>query len=341
MYRLSLIISLMASMLFAHAQNPHGEGFKVDCNTCHTPDGWKVSVDDILFNHDTTNFSLTGQHQSISCMDCHKTLEFPEVSQACASCHTDVHAMTVGDDCMRCHSTESWLVDNIPELHEQNGFPLFGAHDLISCTDCHEAGNNLQWNRLGGECIECHMTDFNQTTNPNHIESGFDTDCITCHLPTEDQWSGGNSHQFFPLTKGHDIANCFDCHISPTFDGITDDCVNCHLDAYNSTSNPNHQTSGFNTDCVLCHTTAPGWSPASYRQHDSDFFPIYSGEHRGEWNSCFDCHVTESDYSIFNCLECHEHRQSKMDDEHRGEVRNYVYESNACYSCHPDGKEDD
>ena len=44
-------------------------------------------------------------------------------------------------------------------------------------------------------------------------------------------------------------------------------------------------------------------------------------------------------FEVFTCLTCHEHRRSEMDDEH-DEVRGYVYESTACYSCHPDGEDD-
>jgi hypothetical protein len=29
-----------------------------------------------------------------------------------------------------------------------------------------------------------------------------------------------------------------------------------------------------------------------------------------------------------------------MDDKHLGKVQNYVYDSNACYDCHPNGTED-
>ena len=48
---------------------------------------------------------------------------------------------------------------------------------------------------------------------------------------------------------------------------------------YMATQNPNHQTSGFSTDCVACHTTNPDWTPAEF-DHDGQYFPIYSGKHR-------------------------------------------------------------
>jgi hypothetical protein len=70
--------------------------------------------------------------------------------------------------------------------------------------------------------------------------------------------------------------------------------------------------------------------------HDDLFFPIYSGKHDGEWDECSDCHTEPTNYSVFSCITCHEHNQSEMDNEHR-EVSGYVYDSDACYNCHPNG----
>ena len=72
---------------------------------------------------------------------------------------------------------------------------------------------------------------------------------------------------------------------------------------------------------------------------DHPQFPIFSGRHAGEWDTCQTCHTQPASFEVFTCLTCHEHRRSEMDDEH-DEVRGYVYESTACYSCHPDGEDD-
>jgi hypothetical protein len=37
---------------------------------------------------------------------------------------------------------------------------------------------------------------------------------------------------------------------------------------------------------------------------------------------------------VFTCLTCHS--KSQADSNHRGRA-GYVYDSNACYSCHPRG----
>lgn len=322
----------------SYGQSPHGSSFKVDCKACHSPNGWEISDKIVSFNHDTTGFVLDGQHAQIDCKSCHTTLVFNNTTSECITCHADVHNMSVGNDCARCHTTSNWLIDNIPELHEQNGFPLFGAHDLVSCVECHIGSNNLQWSRLGGECADCHTEDYNATTNPNHAESGFSLMCLDCHLPTENTWVGENFHYFFPLTGGHAINDCMTCHSATDYFGLSSECISCHQSDYDATSNPNHLTSGFNTACTLCHGTGPGWTPASFKDHDDDYFPIYSGEHRGEWRSCYDCHVVEGDYSIFSCIDCHEHSKSRTDREHGG-MRRYRYESSACFDCHPRGHE--
>jgi len=113
------------------AQNPHGDKLKLDCKECHTTGTWLYEGDSVGFDHTMTGFVLEGSHQSVTCVDCHKSLSFEEVGSDCISCHQDVHSMSVGNDCSRCHSNTSWVVDNIPELHEQNGFPLNGQHQVI------------------------------------------------------------------------------------------------------------------------------------------------------------------------------------------------------------------
>jgi hypothetical protein len=86
---------------------------------------------------------------------------------------------------------------------------------------------------------------------------------------------------------------------------------------------------GFSTVCTQCHTTNPGWTPATYTAHDSQFFPIYSGRHQGQWTLCTDCHTNASNYALFDCIRCHT-------NAHRGSN----YTNTQCYSCHPRGTSD-
>jgi len=333
------LLSIWISLGFLHtikAQSPHGESFKVDCATCHTPLTWEIDIDTFKFDHDTTRFALEGVHLSVDCKTCHTTLLFDEAPTQCIACHSDVHSMSVGNDCARCHTSENWLVDNIPELHEANGFPLVGSHGGVSCVDCHFSENQLRFDRIGNDCVSCHFEDFQNTMEPNHEEIGFSTNCSDCHDPFIADWNTTFiNHDFFPLTEGHDIQDCAACHNLNDYSDISAECIACHKEDFQNTVNPDHQTANFSTDCASCHTTDLNWMPASYLQHDAEHFPIYSGEHQGEWNDCVDCHLNPNNFAEFTCVACHTNPET--DNEHQG-IPGYRYEDSACLACHPNGE---
>ncbi|MCF6269185.1 MAG: hypothetical protein L3J41_05725 [Melioribacteraceae bacterium] len=309
---------------------------KVDCIVCHTTEGWGIS--NSKFEHSSTEFKLIGQHQDVNCISCHTTLRFNEAKIDCESCHTDIHENSVGFDCERCHSPESWVVPEIEDIHRMSRFPLLGGHKIADCSDCHESSSLLNFKPIGANCSDCHFDDYQATTKPNHIASNYSINCDECHSISSVTWYGaGIVHAFFPLTGGHDVADCYQCHQQDTFVGLSQDCSSCHINDYNSTVNPSHITLGFSTDCQSCHTI-DGWQPATF-DHDDRFFPIYSGEHSGEWDECSDCHTNQNNYAEFSCIGCHDHNQSEMDSEHSG-VDGYVYDSYACFACHPTGHDD-
>jgi hypothetical protein len=113
------------------------------------------------------------------------------------------------------------------------------------------------------------------------------------------------------------------------------DCIACHQVDYQR----EHAGSGFPTTCLDCHTQND-WQ-GSFPDHDAQFFPIYSGKHNGKWSdSCQTCHTVPGNQQVFSCFDgCHEHDRTSMDDKHKDEA-GYVYESNACLSCHPNGSTD-
>ncbi|WP_303920365.1 hypothetical protein [Draconibacterium sediminis] len=342
MRKLSLIIVVLFLVFQLRAQeNPHGEDLSIDCLDCHTTEGWIFSKATARFSHDSTDFMLEGQHAFTDCRACHTTLVFNDAKSNCMDCHNDMHNNTVGLDCRRCHDARSWLVSNITEIHQTSRFPLLGAHNTADCSDCHTSASLLEFQPLGVECIDCHSQDYYATTEPNHVESGFSTDCFECHRIDAFLWSAqGINHDFFPLTKGHAISSCTECHTSGVFEPVSTDCFSCHETDFTSATNPSHQNSGFSTQCTDCHTTDPGWSPAQFTVHDDYYFPIYSGRHRGEWNNCFDCHTQQNSYSLFSCTDCHEHNQTETDSRHR-DVNDYVYTPTSCFDCHPRGNAED
>jgi hypothetical protein len=222
------------------------------------------------------------------------------------------------------------------DIHD-DFYPLNGAHDLIAndCVLCH----NGDYNNTPNTCVGCHLSDYNDTTNPDHADANFSTDCLECH--NEDAWSPSSfDHDaIYPLNGAHAlIANdCNACHMGD-YTNTPNTCVGCHQSDYDGTTNPDHAAAGFPTDCLNCHNE-DAWIPSSW-DHDDQYFPIYSGKHEDEWNDCIDCHTNSGDFTVFSCIDCHEHDdEAQVDDDHE-DVSGYVYESGACYACHPTGEKD-
>lgn len=327
--RILILLILSIALFFSKQQvdSPHGNDFKISCSTCHSSKNWQLDKEVYSFNHNKTKLPLIGQHKMINCRLCHATLIFNEAKSDCIDCHKDLHQATTENDCSRCHTPESWLVKNITEIHQRSRFPLVGAHRTAECVECHKSETLLRFDVQGITCIDCHRNIYLVTTNPNHILAGISEDCSICHPMNSFQWTGeGFNHNFFPLSLGHSIPKCADCHKTVSFSGLSSDCNTCHHKEYVATTKPNHVSVNFPETCGICHSLSPGWTPASYGDHDNQYFPITSGRHKGKWNSCTECHTNSSDYKQYNCIICHK-------DAHQG--RNYT--NAQCYSCHPSG----
>ena len=349
MRRLSSVILLIVLSVSLLAQkSPHGDSFKANCDDCHKTDGWKVDLSKVSFDHSGTKFPLVGQHQSVNCKQCHTSLEFAKAQTECNACHSDVHEQTVGNECARCHTPNSWMVTNITKLHQQSRFPLIGPHRTADCKDCHKnllsasasaipPSSRLRFDPMGIECYDCHKANYIATTRPNHKAANYSTNCTDCHNMNSYEWKGaGINHNFFPLTGVHATDDCNKCHKSGVFTGLSHECVSCHQADYASASNPNHASLNFSTNCKDCHTLSAGWKPADYKDHDA-VFPIYSGKHNGQWNTCADCHTNPANYSEYSCTTCHEHsNKTEVDNKHNG-LSGYSFNSIACYGCHPTG----
>ncbi|MCB0707506.1 MAG: hypothetical protein KDC34_19460 [Saprospiraceae bacterium] len=381
------------------------------CLACH-PTG---SADD-SFDHNLTNFPLTGAHLDVDCLDCHSG-GYAGTPTQCEACHTTDFNQTTNPnhntlgmptDCAMCHTTEpGWAPAEFP-IHDDY-YVLNGAHATVAndCATCH----NGDYNNTPNTCNGCHMDDYNQTTNPDHQQVQFPVNCQSCH--TEDAWMPANfDHDiFYPLTGEHAVIadDCAACH-NGNYSNTPNTCVGCHDADYGQSTNPDHEALGIPTDCDMCHTTNPDWMPAGfpihdnyyalngahasiandcaachngdynntpntcygchnqdYNQtnnpdhqaaqfptdceschsenawvpatfdHDDQYFPIYSGKHKNEWDECIECHLTPGDFSMFSCIDCHEHdNQSQVNNDHNG-VSGYQYSSPACLNCHPNG----
>jgi hypothetical protein len=231
-------------------------------------------------------------------------------------------------DCITCHSEGAWTPSTFD--HGMTTFPLTGAHVPLDCIACHADG----YVGTPTDCNACHNEDFVATTNPDHADAMFPTDCILCH--NTGAWTPSffdHSATAFPLNGSHVPLECISCH-SDGYVGTPTDCFACHQVDYNETNNPEHLTAQFPTDCITCHNEND-WAPSTF-DHDAQYFPIFNGPHDQEWNQCIDCHINSSDYSIFSCTVCH--TESDSNNNHNlDDIPDYVWESEACFSCHPDG----
>ncbi len=320
----------------------HAGELGFDCAGCHSPHDWQPTGGTLAL-HAARGFPLLGVHARVDCESCHvgaKGEEFAGTPSDCFACHADDYAATsapdhgaagMSTDCLSCHSSVApgWGDSNFD--HDAY-FPLSGAHARLDCLACHQGG-------FGGQptsCIGCHQADYDGADDPDHRAANFDTACLVCH--STQAWSPATFNHAataFPLTGAHTSASCLSCHASG-YAGTPTDCYACHQGDFESADDPDHAAAGFNTQCAVCHSTA-NWSPSTW-DHDQ-LFPIYSGRHRGEWNSCADCHVQSTNYAEFECILCHEHSQNETDGHHDN-VDDYVYESAACFDCHPRGEAD-
>jgi hypothetical protein len=307
-------------------------GFPTDCAACHGRSS--RTWEDADFSH--AAFPLSGQHKLAQCNDCHSSGVYSGLSSDCVSCHLDDYNSTddpdhraseFPTDCAACHGRSSRTWEDADFSH--TAFPLSGQHKLAQCTDCHSSG---VYSGLSSDCVSCHLDDYNSTDDPDHRASEFPTDCAACHGTSIISWQDVNfDHStYWTLRGAHTTLDCSICH-ARGYD-LPRTCYGCHSQDYDNTNDPDHSAAGFPTDCELCHyPTHLSWSQAVFDHQ----FPIGSGKHSSA--DCSDCHVS-SNFKEFSCLTCHTHNRTRMDNQHEG-VAGYVYESQACFACHPQGRE--
>lgn len=286
--------------------NHRAAGFATDCIQCHDVNTWTSGT----FDHDTTGYSLTGAHQTVSCSECHTGGTYAGTSQECAACHADDYAATTdpnhtaagyGTDCAACHDTGAWQSGTFTHT----GFDLSGAHAGLDCTACHTNG---QYAGTPRECAGCHRDDYDTTGDPHHAAAGFSTDCATCHDAST--WTSGrfdHNTTGYPLTGKHSGLNCSECHGQGVYSGLNTACYSCHEDDYTGAVDPNHIAAGFSSDCTLCHDTS-GWT--------NDFF-----------NHSTTGYTLTGAHTSLDCRACHTNGQ-------------YAGTSRECFSCHEDDYRD-
>ena len=309
-------------------------GFSTTCESCHGTDNWLNAK----FDHASVGFPLTNAHAvpPRQCSDCHANNNYNLASTACASCHLPDFQKTTNPNhvtanfpstCNQCHTTAAWSPATFN--HSMVNFALTGAHTVPprQCADCH--GNN-NYNLTSVLCVSCHLKDFQNTTNPNHVAGGFAPTCATCHNTSS--WQPAtfdHSKSGFPLTGAHTVPprQCSDCHVNNNYSITSTACINCHQAAYNSATSPVPHV-GFPATCQQCHDMVQ-WTDGKF-DHSTTGFPL-TGLHTVPPRQCTDCHANNN-YALNSavCVTCH------LKDFQGTTNPNHVTASfpQACDSCH-------
>ena len=164
--------------------------------------------------------------------------------------------------CENCHTSSAWKpIRSKPDFdHGKTGYPLRGLHTVVACQECHV---KPVFANVGRNCQDCHA-DIHRRKNG--------AECDSCHRVSGWQVSihSINEHQDrFPLIGAHAVADCYSCHKAGAVgqfnrQGLSTDCVSCHLKAFQKAASPNHMASGFSTDCRQCHTSMDSWMIAAF-----------------------------------------------------------------------------
>ena len=235
--------------------------------------------------------------------------------------------------CAACHKTEGW--EKVRFNHDPTGFPLRGAHTVVTCNGCHPRGFDTP---VANTCAGCHR---------DRHAGEFGGQCEGCH--DDRSWrplfqADAHRRTAFPLVGKHGLIPCQQCHGNMrdrTFVGAPLRCVSCHQRDFDRTRTTmvDHATAGFSTECQTCHNTWRFW-PARAPAHDL-CFRINRGPHRNV--RCLGCHTSLPTAAFtgacmtgtFSCTGCHEHAQAKTDPQHPANVApGYQYADGRCWDCH-------
>lgn len=139
-----------------------------NCEKCHSTDVWTK----VNFDHNSTDFKLTGKHAVVTCRQCHfkpgtdgtPVQKFAALNDRCLDCHNDVHnnQFDTKDNrsCTRCHDFEKWKPARIN--HDNTRFKLDGRHKDVACAKCHKEISDgkvryIQYKFENIKCSSCHL----------------------------------------------------------------------------------------------------------------------------------------------------------------------------------------
>ncbi len=306
---------------FQNRQGFHGRIEEKECRTCHTEHkGRNANLAPLnikTFDHDKTDFPLTGAHKrsdKVQCNSCHESKKkYREAPLACAGCHqkADKHKGSLGADCGSCHVDRDWKEAKFD--HSKTGFFLKGKHADVTCKNCH--ADPERFKGASQECVSCHVK------VDKHL-GVYGKKCETCHV--ERDWKGiefnHNREPIFKLSGKHLSVKCVACHTGPIYkEKAPTNCVSCHR-------KDDVHKGGLGEKCTSCHSEAK-WNASGF-DHDNSTKFLLLGKHAT--TKCGACHklglkenADTKEKLGTSCVSCH-----KSDDKHKGDF------GEKCESCH-------
>jgi hypothetical protein len=318
-------------------EDVHKETLSSDCSSCHSYESFSPAS---LFDHNSSQFQLSGAHSSVDCISCHPITDsngtqFQEFAGiafgSCVDCHDDIHESKLPGNCTNCHTDDSFnrFIGQSRFDHNLTVFELKGKHVRTNCFSCHSSEStpisifqdlkDIQEN----DCVSCH---------DDVHEGKLGGDCASCHNENGFETAGMTSFNHgltdFPLEGMHQTVDCKGCHLDKLTDPISfTNCSDCHSDFHEG------EFTSFNTnaDCIDCHTVESPFDFTTYGldEHNESTFPL-EGSHIA--TPCFMCHVSEEDNWSFRnigtrCIDCH-------DNIHGESIPTQYFPENNCNHCH-------
>lgn len=311
--RKNTYLGLKTDCISCH-EDYHKGSLGKNCEGCHNTEKFNEVK---KFDHDKTNFKLTGEHLTVECSKCHpveiingiKQTKFKGLSFSnCTPCHSDVHKGGLGKDCKSCHITKSFKLINQSSFdHSKTRFPLIGRHNVVKCNECHKG--SISNKPTFSKCTDCHQ-DFHKG---DFTKNNIITDCKNCHSESGFTPSLFTIEQHnklkFRLDGAHLAIPCVNCHKVEEqwkFRFASSDCQSCHQNVHG-----NELTEKFlpGNNCQTCHNTS-FWRTVSFNHSGTNFELL--GKHKNI--ECRNCHYkVASDGKIkfkfvslgSDCIECH------------------------------------
>jgi len=216
----------------------HKGRFGKKCKDCHNTQSWRKKK----FDHQKTDFPLNGKHKEAKCVACHMgNVVDQQIESECFACHrqNDPHHETQYRNCNHCHDEVNWL-ENIIFDHQLVRFPLLGAHEALSCDECHLSN---EFTAAPTDCYSCHK-------DQNVHEQRLGLKCIYCHYMGDwKAWEFSHDTQTeYKLEGAHAELACKLCHTQNLEDTVEliYQCKTCHL-------KDDVHDGAFGNDCQRCH----------------------------------------------------------------------------------------